>query len=145
MTDAPELQLRAFGRDDTETVVALWRACGLVVPWNDPYRDIERKLAEQPELFLVGESGGRVVASVMIGYDGHRGWMNYLAVDPTEQGRGHGRTLVLEAERMLTARGCPKLNLQVRGTNTAALGFYEAIGYAPDHAVSLGKRLIADD
>ncbi|KQQ94819.1 hypothetical protein ASF62_11385 [Leifsonia sp. Leaf325] len=139
------MQLRAFERDDTEIVVALWRACGLVVPWNDPHRDIERKLAEQPELFLVGERGGRVVASVMVGYDGHRGWMNYLAVDPAEQGRGHGRALVMEAERMLTARGCPKLNLQVRGTNTDALGFYEAIGYAPDHAVSLGKRLIADD
>ncbi|WP_235480237.1 GNAT family acetyltransferase [Leifsonia sp. Leaf264] len=145
LTDAAALQLRAFERDDTESVVALWHACGLVVPWNDPHRDIERKLAEQPELFLVGERDGRVVASVMIGYDGHRGWMNYLAVDPAEQGRGHGRALVREAERMLTARGCPKLNLQVRGTNTAALGFYEAIGYAPDNAVSLGKRLIADD
>ena len=94
MTDATDLQLRAFERDDTETVVALWHACGLVVPWNDPHRDIERKLAEQPELFLVGERDGHVVASVMIGYDGHRGWMNYLAVDPAEQGRGHGRALV---------------------------------------------------
>lgn len=138
------LAIRAFERDDTERVVALWRDCGLVVPWNDPYRDIERKIAEQPELFLVGESDGAVVASVMIGYDGHRGWMNYLAVDPSARGRGFGRILVGEAERMLTARGCPKLNLQVRGSNRPALGFYEAIGYTVDDSVSLGKRLIPD-
>jgi ribosomal protein S18 acetylase RimI-like enzyme len=136
--------IRAFERDDTERVVALWRDCGLVVPWNDPYRDIERKLAEQPELFLVGEAAGVVVASVMVGYDGHRGWMNYLAVDPASRGTGFGRRLVREAEQMLTLRGCPKLNLQVRGSNSAALGFYEAIGYVVDDSVSLGKRLVSD-
>ncbi|MET0726251.1 MAG: GNAT family acetyltransferase [Leifsonia sp.] len=139
-----DLRVRRFQRDDTERVVALWRACGLVVPWNDPHLDIARKVAEQPDLFLVGEDDGLLVASVMVGYDGHRGWMNYLAVDPAAQGRGHGRALVAEAERMLTERGCPKLNLQVRGSNASAIGFYEAIGYAVDDTVSLGKRLIPD-
>ncbi|WP_419819189.1 GNAT family acetyltransferase [Glaciibacter flavus] len=136
--------LRAFERDDADAVVALWRACGLVVPWNDPRRDIERKLGEQPELFRVGIDSGELMASVMVGYDGHRGWMNYLAVSPDRQGNGYGRDLVREAERLLTERGCPKLNLQVRASNRSVIDFYQAIGYSSDDVVSLGRRLIAD-
>ena len=136
--------LRAFERDDADAVVALWRACGLVVPWNDPRRDIERKLGEQPELFRVGIDAGELMASVMVGYDGHRGWMNYLAVSPDRQGNGYGRDLVREAERLLTERGCPKLNLQVRASNRSVIDFYQAIGYSSDDVVSLGRRLIAD-
>ena len=146
--DAPprrvSMLLRRFERGDVEPVVALWRACGLVVPWNDPCLDIERKLGEQPELFRVGIEEGELMASVMVGYDGHRGWMNYLAVSPERQGNGYGRDLVREAERLLTERGCPKLNLQVRASNRSVIDFYQAIGYSTDDVVSLGRRLIAD-
>jgi ribosomal protein S18 acetylase RimI-like enzyme len=138
------LRIRAFVVADTEPVVALWRSAGLVVPWNDPYRDIERKLTVQPELFLVGESDGTVVATAMVGYDGHRGWVNYLAVDPDRRGQRLGALLMAEAERLLAERGCPKLNLQVRSTNTGVIEFYRSLGYHVDEAVSLGKRLIPD-
>ncbi|QAY73707.1 GNAT family acetyltransferase [Agromyces protaetiae] len=142
-------RIRPFAVADTEPVVALWRASGLVKPWNDPYRDIERKLTVQPELFLVAEASAagaaaRVVGTAMVGYDGHRGWVNYLAVDVSLRGGGLGRALMAEAERLLLERGCPKLNLQVRSTNTAVLEFYARLGYVPDEAVSLGKRLIPD-
>ena len=136
---------RPFRPDDTEVVVALWDACGLLRPWNDPRRDIARKVAEQPELFLVAEDGGVVVGAGMAGYDGHRGWVNYLAVQPELQGSGLGRAFMDEFERLLTERGCPKVNVQVREGNEQVLGFYASLGYAPDRAVSLGKRLVADD
>lgn len=140
--------LRVFTPADTESVVALWEACGLVRPWNDPRRDIARKLSVQPELFLVAEDaddpGRPVVGAGMAGFDGHRGWVNYLAVRPDLQGSGLGRAFMTEFERLLTALGCPKLNLQVRAGNEQVIGFYESLGYADDHTVSLGKRLIPD-
>ncbi len=140
------MQIRAFEEGDTEEVVALWRLCGLTRPWNDPRRDIARKLQVQRELFLVGveEGNGEVIASIMAGYEGHRGWVNYLAVHPDARGAGHGRALMNEAEALLLARGCPKVNLLVRGENAEARGFYEAIGYQIDDVVAFGKRLIAD-
>ena len=131
--------------DDRAVVVALWEASGLTRPWNDPRKDIARKLEVQRELFLVGELDGRVIATAMAGYEGHRGWVNYLAVDATHRGAGHGRAIMAEVERLLTERGCPKLNLQVRADNEQALEFYRALGYGVDAAVSLGKRLIPDD
>ncbi|WP_165068294.1 GNAT family acetyltransferase [Marisediminicola senii] len=153
--------LRPFDEADTDRVIQLWTDCGLTRPWNDPRRDIERKLAVQRELFIVGvepntatgtETGTEygvdhdtIVATAMAGYDGHRGWVNYLAVDPTAQGRGYGRAIMAEIERMLQAAGCPKLNMQIRADNTDAFGFYEALGYRQDAAVSFGKRLIPDD
>lgn len=140
------LQIRAFAPADTEATVQLWQACGLTRPWNDPYQDIDRKLQVQPEMFLVGtDADGAVMASIMIGYEGHRGWINYLAVHPSLQRQGHARRLVQLAEQMLTARGCPKLNLQVRAGNDAVLAFYASLGYVHDHSVCLGKRLIADN
>lgn len=142
------VRIRSFAVADTEAVVALWRAAGLVVPWNDPYRDIERKLTVQPDLFLVAESvdgdDGVVVGTAMVGYDGHRGWVNYLAVDAAHRGGGLGARLMAEAERLLAERGCPKLNLQVRSTNTGVIEWYRSLGYDLDGAVSLGKRLIPD-
>ncbi|QEO16282.1 GNAT family acetyltransferase [Agromyces intestinalis] len=140
--------IRSFAEGDAEPVVALWREAGLVVPWNDPYRDIRRKLDVQPDLFLVavrpGEGAGEVVGTAMVGYDGHRGWVNYLAVSASLRGGGLGRRLMAEAERLLLERGCPKLNVQVRSTNAEVLEFYRRLGYAEDHAVGLGKRLIPD-
>lgn len=141
----PPPTIRPFAPGDEDAVVALWRACALTRPWNDPHRDIARKLRVNPEWFLVATVDDRVVGSVMAGYDGHRGWLNYLAVDPTVRGRGLGRTLVARAERLLAAAGCPKVNLQIRATNTGVVAFYGALGYALDDAVSLGKRLARDD
>jgi ribosomal protein S18 acetylase RimI-like enzyme len=138
------LAIRPFRADDEEAVVVLWHACGLTRPWNDPRKDIARKLTVQPELFLVGTMADVLVATAMVGYDGHRGWVNYLGVDPAHRRHGHARTLMAEAERLLAARGCPKLNLQVRAGNDAVLAFYATLGYDPDGAVGLGKRLIPD-
>lgn len=138
------MHIRAYQPRDEAAVVRLWEECGLVRPWNDPRRDIARKLSEQPELFLVGEADGWVMATAMAGFDGHRGWIYYLAVAPGHQGNSCGRQLMQEVERMLAARGCPKLNLQVRGTNQEAIEFYRKLGYVEDEVVSLGRRLIQD-
>lgn len=140
-----EPRIRPFRPADTDAVVALWEACGLVRPWNDPRRDIARKSTVQPELFLVATDREAVVAAGMAGFDGHRGWVNYLAVAPDRQGSGLGRRLMGEFERLLTDLGCPKLNLQVRAGNEQVIAFYESLGYADDHTVSFGKRLIHDD
>ena len=126
-------------------MVALWESCALTRPWNDPRADIERKLAHSPSLFLVGESDGIVVGSVMAGYDGHRGWINYLAVHPSRQGHGLGRALMSAAEERLRAAGCPKINLQVRAENEAARAFYEAVGYERQELLDFGKRLVSDE
>jgi ribosomal protein S18 acetylase RimI-like enzyme len=125
-------------------VIALWQVSGLTRPWNDPGRDIARKLMTQPELFFVIEDAGALVATAMVGYDGHRGWVNYLAVAGSHRRRGLGRRLMAEAERALAERGCPKLNVQVRATNADVLAFYARLGYAQDEVVSLGRRLIPD-
>lgn len=138
------MDIRRFNTRDTEAVVALWEACGLTRPWNDPYRDIERKLSEDPSLLIVGEVGGRVVGSVMAGFDGHRGWVYYLAVSPDHRGAGRGRALMAAAEALLLERGCPKVNLMVRASNDEVLAFYEALGYESQDVVTLGKRLVSD-
>lgn len=139
------MHIRPFRAADRSAVIALWDAAGLLRPWNDPDRDIDRKLSLDDELFLVGERDtGELVAVAMVGYDGHRGWVNYLGVDPAHQGLGLGRAMMREAERRLLALGCPKLNLQVRSGNASVLAFYRALGYEIDETVSLGKRLIVD-
>ena len=138
------MNIRAFKPGDEPVVVSLWQACGLIRPWNDPRKDIARKLAVQPELFLVGVIDEAVMASVMAGYEGHRGWVNYLAVAPRFRGRGHARALMQHVEALLLQRGCPKVSLLVRNSNREALEFYRHLGYAQDESVSLGKRLIPD-
>jgi ribosomal protein S18 acetylase RimI-like enzyme len=139
------MQIRPFRDSDEAAVIALWEAAGLTRSWNDPRKDIERKRSVQREWFLVGTAGDAVIASIMIGYDGHRGWINYLAVDPAHRLHGHARALMREAERLLEAAGCPKINLQIRTSNTQVIAFYRAIGYAQDDVVSFGRRLIADE
>jgi ribosomal protein S18 acetylase RimI-like enzyme len=136
--------IRAFERADTEQVVKLWSAVGLTRPWNDPRKDIERKLSTQPELFLVSAEDEDVVGTAMIGYDGHRGWVYYLAVDAAHRGHGIARALMAEAEQLLIERGCPKIMLMVRSDNTAVIDLYEHLGYAVESTKVLGKRLIAD-
>jgi ribosomal protein S18 acetylase RimI-like enzyme len=138
------MHIRPYEDSDEAAVISLWEACGLTRPQNDPRKDIARKVAVQRELFLVGTLEGRVVASVMAGYEGHRGWINYLGVSPAARLRGCGRQLMAEVERRLLAVGCPKINLQVRSTNEAVIEFYRRIGYAPDEVISFGKRLVDD-
>ncbi len=142
---AQALQIRRFAAADRRRVITLWRACDLVVPWNDPERDIDAKLVFQPELFLVGELAGQVEATVMAGYEGHRGWINYLAVAPERRRLGLGRRMMEAAEGELRKLGCPKINLQVRRGNRDVLAFYGRIGFRPDDSVSLGKRLLDSD
>ena len=140
----PDFPFRPFAPADEAAVIALWRACGLLRPQNDPRKDIARKLKVNPEWFLVAEDGGRIVGTVMAGYEGHRGWINYLAVEPARQRGGLGRQLMAEAEERLRAAGCPKINLMVRTDNAGVVAFYERIGFTQDKVVSLGKRLEAD-
>jgi ribosomal protein S18 acetylase RimI-like enzyme len=138
------LTIREFQPQDEEAVIALWERCGLVRPWNDPRKDISRKLKVRPDLFLVGITDGKVVATVMAGYDGHRGWINYLSVAPEERRRGYGRTMMREAEDRLRGAGCPKINLQIRRTNADVIAFYASLGYVQDEVVSMGRRLEVD-
>jgi ribosomal protein S18 acetylase RimI-like enzyme len=137
--------IRPFELADEDAVVDLWRRCNLTRSWNDPAKDVRRKLRIHGELFLVGVDGGKIVATVMAGYEGHRGAINYLGVDPDCRRHGLGRRIMAEAERLLLERGCPKINLMVRGSNREAIGFYESIGYALDDVVCLSKRLEKDD
>jgi ribosomal protein S18 acetylase RimI-like enzyme len=141
VTTAATLEIRAFRPADEAAVIALWRRCELVVPWNDPHEDIRRKRAAQPDLLLVGMLDGTLVATVMAGYEGHRGWINYLAVAPTWRRHGFGRQMMAAAEAALRALGCPKVNLMVRGTNAAVVAFYERLGFAVEDRVSMGKPL----
>ena len=133
--------IRAFQTEDEPAVIGLWDRCGLLRPWNHPHEDIARKLLVRPDLFLVGVSDGRIVATVMAGYDGHRGWIYSLAVEPEAQRRGVGRTMMQEAERRLRAAGCPKVNLQIRGENAGVVAFYRSLGYVEEDRVSMGRRL----
>jgi ribosomal protein S18 acetylase RimI-like enzyme len=138
------MTIRAFRSADTEDVVQLWRHCGLTRPWNDPYKDIGRKLTVQPELFLVAEADGVIIGTAMVGFDGHRGWVSYFAVETSRRGEGHGRALMAEAERMLMELGCPKIMLMVRHDNSSVIELYQHLGYEPEKTLLLGKRLIPD-
>ena len=132
------MKIRPYDDADQAQVVALWQR------WNAPLKDSARKQAVRPEWFLVGELDGQVIASVMFGYEGHRGWMNYLAVAPEHQTSGHAHALIAHGEALLLAAGCPKLSLQVRSSNARVIAFYESLGYRQDDVISLGKRLIPD-
>ncbi len=136
--------IRAFSPADESAVIDLWQRCGLLHPWNNPHRDIERKLKINPELFLVGLIDGRIVAAGMGGYEGHRGWVNYLAVDPAHRRKGLGRHIMQALEEKLLALGCPKINIQVRRDNLTAKEFYRKLGFNTDDVESMGKRLVED-
>lgn len=125
-------------------VIELWEKCGLTRHWNNPRRDIERKMKDKPELFLVGLIDGKVVASAMGGYEGHRGWVYYLGIDPEHRRQGLGKQIMTAVEEKLLKTGCPKINIQVRAGNTRALNFLRKIGYNTEERISLGKRLLKD-
>jgi len=139
-----KLEIREFQESDREEVIRLWRECNLVVGWYDPSIDIDRKLRVDPDLFLTGHLGEKVVASVMGGYEGHRGWINFLAVLPEYQGRGYGSEMMSAVEGMIAEKGCPKINLQVRSYNTGVIEFYKKIGYINDEVISFGKKFVID-
>lgn len=139
------MKIRSYKNSDKEAIIKLWEECQLTRPWNSPELDIKRKLSIQAEWFLVGELDSTIVASAMFGYDGHRGWVNYLAVSPIHQGNGYARLLMSHGEELLKAVGCPKINLQIRSNNTKVIKFYEELGYKNDEVISYGKRLIADN
>jgi len=135
------MEIRTFQESDKDAVIAMWRRCELVRPQNDPDQDIDLKMSFQPGLFFIATEGDSIVGSVMAGYEGHRGWINYLAVDPGTQGAGLGAKLMKHAEEESRGLGCVKINLQVRSSNEKVLGFYRAIGYLQDDVISMGKRL----
>ncbi len=139
--NSEELEIRAYQNSDEGGVIRLWTDCKLVVPQNDPQKDIRTKLDFQPDLLLVGIMNDEIVATAMVGYEGHRGWVNYLAVSPSRQRLGLGRKIMEAAEQKLKALGCPKLNIQVRTTNTSVIEFYKKIGFLDDNVLGLGKRL----
>lgn len=137
--------IRSFQTSDASSVISLWKRCELLRPWNDPHKDIQRKLRVQPEMFLVGVLNDAIVATAMAGYEGHRGWVNYLAVAPEQRRNGLGRAMMNAAEKLLESAGCPKVNVQVRGANASAIDFYRRLGYQVDDVVGLGKRLEHDE
>ncbi|NML06398.1 GNAT family acetyltransferase [Sphingomonas sp. G-3-2-10] len=131
--------------DDADAVIALWRACGLTRPWNDPASDYALAMATATSTVLVARDGNAIAASVMVGFDGHRGWVYYLAVAPERQREGLGRTMMTAAEGWLRERGVPKIQLMVREDNDAALGFYAALGLERQKVVTLGRFLGKED
>lgn len=131
----------AYRPEVQDAVIDLWRKCNLIVPQNDSAEDIRKKLDFQPELFFIGLLDGKIVGSIMAGYEGHRGWINYLAVVPEFQRHGYGKQLVHKAIEELKNMGCLKVNLQVRRSNTSAIDFYKHLGFKEDDVVSLGMRL----
>ena len=122
-------------------VIALWEACGLTRPWNDPAADYRLAVANETSVILLAYSEGELVASVLTGFDGHRGWVYYLAVAPYAQKQGLGRKMMAAAEHWLRERNAPKIQLMVRDDNEAAIGFYKALGYDVQPVVTIGRRL----
>ncbi len=137
-----ELSFRPFADQDEEAVILLWQRCGLTKPWNDPVKDIAFARDKPASGILVGELDGQIVASVMVGHDGHRGTLYYVSVDPDQQGKGYGRQLMRHAEAWLKAQGVWKLNLLLRADNEKIRAFYEALGYEVEPRLCMARRLV---
>ncbi len=133
--------IRQYRHEDQEMVVQLWKKVGVIRITNDPENDIERKIKHSPDLFLVAEIDGTIAGTVMIGWEGHRGWINYLGVSPEYQGRSIGTNLMKKAEEILRGRGCPKINLMIRKSNQKVIEFYKKLGFLEDEVICIGKRL----
>lgn len=134
-------EITRYRSEFQDSVIDLWKKCGLIVPQNDPVVDIRKKVDYQPGLFFVALLDDLVVGSVMAGYEGHRGWLNYLAVLPKYQGQGYGKKLVEKALAELKKLGCLKVNLEVRKSNSSVIDFYMHLGFKDNEVVGLGKRL----
>ena len=136
-----EIIIRNFNSTDKSDVIDLWNICGLIVPGNNPEKDIELKMKFQPQLFFVAELYGKVTGTSMTGYDGHRGWINYLGVHPEFRGIGSGRLLVEFSISKLKELGCPKLNIQVRNSNYGVIDFYKKLGFMEHEVTGLQIKL----
>jgi ribosomal protein S18 acetylase RimI-like enzyme len=137
------LTIRSYAPADFEKVVALWEACELTRPWNDPAADIEFCLASENARLMVGvaDDESRIVATARVGHDGHRGWIYYVAVAPEHRAKGAGREIMARAEEWLTCRGVPKAMLMIRETNSKVIGFYERLGYAVEERIVMARWL----
>ena len=135
------LKIDAITEADVEPVVALWQRCGLTRPWNDPHADIALARRRDNSTILLGRDGGAIVATVMVGHDGHRGWVYYVATDPDRRAKGYGRAIMNAAEEWLRAAGIAKLQLLVRRDNAKAGAFYQSIGYAEAQTIVFAKWL----
>ena len=136
--------IRTAQADEAEAVIALWTACGLTRPWNEPRADFDQALKTSTATILISGAGRSVEGSVMVGFDGHRGWVYYLAVYPQARRSGLGRALMAAAQDWLRAQGAPKIQLMVRDDNAEALSFYAALGLEVQPVVVLGRRLDED-
>ena len=141
MLEAATVEIGELREAEIEAAVALWREAGLLRPWNDPRADIRLALAGPSSAMIAARAQARLAATVMVGWDGHRGWIYYLAVARDLQRRGIGARMVKAAEDWLAERGAPKLNLLVRAENEAVLGFYELLGYRRSDTVLLQRVL----
>ena len=135
------LAIDAIGDADVENVVALWQRCGLTRPWNDPHADIALARRRDNSTVLIGRDAGTIVATVMVGHDGHRGWVYYVAVDPEHRQRGFGRAIMNAVENWLRHANIAKVQLMVRAENTSVQAFYESIGYGEQERVVYAKWL----
>jgi len=131
----------AFEQKDEIEVINLWELCNLIVPQNDPKLEINSKVNFQPDLFYVGFFQKKLISTIMVGYEGHRGWINYLVVHPNYQRRGVGRQLMDYATITLSKMGCQKINVQVRESNLSVIQFYRNLGFTDDKVISYGKRI----
>lgn len=136
-----KLIIRTFKQKDENEVIKLWQKCYLIVPQNDPKLEIISKMNFQPDLFFVGLINKKIIASIMVGYEGHRGWINYLAVHPYYQRKGFGRQLMEYATEILSNMNCQKINVQIRESNIDTIEFYKKLGYMDDKVISYGKRI----
>jgi ribosomal protein S18 acetylase RimI-like enzyme len=137
----PALAITDIRDADVATVIALWQACGLTRPWNDPASDIALARGRSNSTILIGRAEDAIVATVMVGHDGHRGWVYYVATDPDRRAKGYGRAIMNAAEDWLRATGIAKLQLMVRRDNAKAGAFYQSIGYAEAQTIVFAKWL----
>jgi ribosomal protein S18 acetylase RimI-like enzyme len=140
-TPAPALTIAPIEDADIAAVIALWQRCGLTRPWNDPAADIALARKGANAAVLAGRDGGVIVATVLVGHDGHRGWVYYVTVDPDHRFKGYGRMIMAAAENWLRARGIEKLQLMVRGDNAQVHAFYRSLGYYDQERVVFAKWL----
>lgn len=139
-TSRAGLEISEIDDADVQGVIELWQRCDLLRSWNDPLRDIALIRQTPTASVLVGKIAHQIIASAMVGFEGHRGWVYYVCVDPTARRQGYGRAIMSAAETWLRQCGAPKIHLQVRFTNLAVLGFYEKLGYDHQKFAVMGKR-----
>ncbi len=133
--------IREIVSEDVDAIVDLWTRCGVIRPWNDPLSDIALARRTPNSTILIGNQEQKIVSTAMVGCDGHRGWVYYLAVEPVLQQKRLGRQMMQAAESWVTQLGAPKIQLMVRSTNAQAMGFYEKLGYFREETIVWGKRL----